>query len=238
VNVGTDHDTAAFAVESIRRWWNAAGRGDYPAARRLLITADAGGSNGYRARAWKTGLAALAAETGLEITVCHFPPGTERRRAAGAGPRPKLTNADRILATVLRAFSKGASGRTKAIIKAGLAAAAILKLLSNAKKNAEADPTLCKFVPNIDTIKASLSNLASKIKGGTATSGDAESTSNLLNSSRAAPGSRRRATPRCRGWAEPTAAMSDRQHLSTPALPLVLTRPLAVLTGCARDDLG
>src|SRR5438552_13786903 len=81
VNVGTDHDTAAFAVESIRRWWNAAGRGDYPAARQLLITADAGGSNGYRARAWKTGLAALAAETGLEITVCHFPPGTSKWNA-------------------------------------------------------------------------------------------------------------------------------------------------------------
>jgi hypothetical protein len=78
VNVGTDHDTAAFAVESIRRWWNAAGRGDYPAARRLLITADAGGSNGHRTRAWKTELAALAAETGLEITVCHFPPGTSK----------------------------------------------------------------------------------------------------------------------------------------------------------------
>ena len=78
VNVGTDHDTAAFAVESIRRWWNAAGRSDYPQARRLLITADAGGSNGYRTRAWKTELAALAAETGLEITVCHFPPGTSK----------------------------------------------------------------------------------------------------------------------------------------------------------------
>jgi transposase len=78
VNVGTDHDTAAFAVESIRRWWTAAGSGDYPAARRLLITADAGGSNGYRTRAWKTGLAALAAETGLAITCCHFPPGTSK----------------------------------------------------------------------------------------------------------------------------------------------------------------
>jgi hypothetical protein len=78
VSVGTDHDTAAFAVETIRRWWNARGRGDYPAARRLLVTADAGGSNGYRTRAWKTGLAALAAETGLEITVCHFPPGTSK----------------------------------------------------------------------------------------------------------------------------------------------------------------
>src|SRR5215472_1083040 len=78
VNVGTDHDTAAFAVESIRRWWRSAGGGEYPAARRLLITADAGGSNGYRTRAWKTGLAALAAETGLEITCCHFPPGTSK----------------------------------------------------------------------------------------------------------------------------------------------------------------
>jgi transposase len=78
VNVGTDHDTAAFAVESIRRWWDAAGSQDYPDARRLLITADAGGSNGYRTRAWKTGLAALAAETGLEITCCHFPPGTSK----------------------------------------------------------------------------------------------------------------------------------------------------------------
>ena len=61
MNVGTDHDTAAFAVESIRRWWNAAGQADYPQARRLLITADAGGSNGYRTRAWKAELAALAA---------------------------------------------------------------------------------------------------------------------------------------------------------------------------------
>src|SRR5487761_1553793 len=78
VNVGTDHDTAAFAVESIRRWWNAAGRDGYPQASRLLITADAGGSNGYRTRARKTGLAALAAGTGLAITVCHLPPGTSK----------------------------------------------------------------------------------------------------------------------------------------------------------------
>src|SRR4249920_257800 len=78
VNVGTDHDTAAFAIESIRRWWRGRGRLDYPAARRLLVTADAGGSNGYRTRAWKTGLADLARETGLEITCCHFPPGTSK----------------------------------------------------------------------------------------------------------------------------------------------------------------
>jgi hypothetical protein len=82
-NVGTDHDTAAFAVESIRRWWKAAGSSDYPAARRLLITADAGGSNGYRTRAWKMGLAALAAETGLQVTCCHFPPGTCQGRRSG-----------------------------------------------------------------------------------------------------------------------------------------------------------
>ncbi|GGU62746.1 hypothetical protein GCM10010259_61750 [Streptomyces daghestanicus] len=78
VSVGTDHDTAAFAVASIRRWWQARGRHDCPAATRLLITADAGGSNGYRTRAWKTELAALAAETGLAITVCHMPPGTSK----------------------------------------------------------------------------------------------------------------------------------------------------------------
>jgi hypothetical protein len=78
VNVGTDHDTAAFAVESVRRWWKAQGQADYPQARRLLVTADAGGSNGYRTRAWKAELAALAVETGLEVTVCHFPPGTSK----------------------------------------------------------------------------------------------------------------------------------------------------------------
>ena len=78
VNVGTDHDTAAFAVESIRRWWHAAGRAAYPGARRLLITADAGGSNGYRTRAWKAELAAFALQAGLAVTVCHFPPGTSK----------------------------------------------------------------------------------------------------------------------------------------------------------------
>jgi len=78
VNVGTDHDTAEFAVASIRRWWQARGRHDYPHATRLLVTADAGGSNGHRTRAWKTELAALAARTGLEITVCHMPPGTSK----------------------------------------------------------------------------------------------------------------------------------------------------------------
>jgi len=78
VSVGVDHDTAAFAVATLRRWWQQAGQMLYPQATRLLVTADAGGSNGYRVRAWKTELARLAAETGLEITVCHFPPGTSK----------------------------------------------------------------------------------------------------------------------------------------------------------------
>ena len=79
VSVGTDHDTAAFAVATIRRWWQPIGADRYPHADKLLITADAGGSNGYRIRLWKTELAALAAETGLAITVCHLPPGTSNR---------------------------------------------------------------------------------------------------------------------------------------------------------------
>ncbi len=78
VSVGDTADTAEFAVESIRRWWNQMGRARFPDADRLMITADAGGSNGYRLRAWKVYLAALAAETGLRITVCHYPPGTSK----------------------------------------------------------------------------------------------------------------------------------------------------------------
>ena len=78
VNVGTDHDTSVFAVESIRSWWRSRGRIDYPHADRLLVTADCGGSNSYRYRLWKAELAAFAAETGLTVTVCHFPPGTSK----------------------------------------------------------------------------------------------------------------------------------------------------------------
>jgi hypothetical protein len=78
VNVGTDADTGMFAVESIRRWWSTIGRLAYPDADRLLITADGGGSNGSRLRLWKTQLAELATETGLDITVCHLPPGTSK----------------------------------------------------------------------------------------------------------------------------------------------------------------
>jgi hypothetical protein len=89
VNVGTDHDTSAFAVASIRRWWAARGRIDYPDAGRLLITADCGGSNSYRYRVWKAELAAFAAETGLAVTVCHFPPGTSKwNKSAWPGGHP------------------------------------------------------------------------------------------------------------------------------------------------------
>lgn len=78
VNVGTDHDTGAFAVASIRGWWRFEGRRLYPNARQLLITADGGGSNGYRLRQWKTELQRLADSTELSISVCHFPPGTSK----------------------------------------------------------------------------------------------------------------------------------------------------------------
>lgn len=78
VNVGTDHDTATFAVASIRKWWLAQGRRAYPKARRLLITADAGGSNGWRLRLWKWELQRWADELRLPISVCHFPPGTSK----------------------------------------------------------------------------------------------------------------------------------------------------------------
>jgi Rhodopirellula transposase DDE domain len=78
VSVGIDHDTAAFAVESIRRWWWEMGQPRYPEARRLLITADCGGSNGYRVRLWRVELQKLADELGVTIQVCHFPPGTSK----------------------------------------------------------------------------------------------------------------------------------------------------------------
>jgi hypothetical protein len=78
VNVGTDHDTACFAVESIRRWWRQVGADAYPKARRLLVTADGGGSNGSRLRLWKAELARFADETGLAVTVVHLPPGTSK----------------------------------------------------------------------------------------------------------------------------------------------------------------
>jgi hypothetical protein len=78
VNVGTDGNTAALAVESVRRWQQLAGKAAYPQATRLLVTCDAGGSNAAASRGWKAGLAELARETGLDITVCHFPPGTSK----------------------------------------------------------------------------------------------------------------------------------------------------------------
>jgi hypothetical protein len=78
VNVGTDHDTGAFAVASIRGWWRFEGKKIYPKTHHLFITADGGGSNGYRLRLWKVGLQNLSNETGLSIKVCHFPPGTSK----------------------------------------------------------------------------------------------------------------------------------------------------------------
>jgi len=78
VSVGVDHDTAEFAVQSIRRWWRTMGRQTYPRAKRLLITADSGGSNGARLRLWKVELQKLADEIGLRVAVCHFPPGTSK----------------------------------------------------------------------------------------------------------------------------------------------------------------
>jgi hypothetical protein len=124
VNVGTDGNTAALAVESVRRWWNLVGRDAYPGATRLLVTCDAGGSNSSSSRAWKTGLAALAQETGLEITVCHFPPGTSKwnkiehklfcQITLGWRGRP-LTSYDVIISTI-----------SAVTTKAGLAVTAVL----------------------------------------------------------------------------------------------------------------
>jgi hypothetical protein len=78
VNVGIDHDTSEFAVESLRRWWRRMGRRAYPDATRLLVTADGGGSNGYRTRLWKLELQRFADESGLDITIAHYPPGTSK----------------------------------------------------------------------------------------------------------------------------------------------------------------
>jgi hypothetical protein len=78
VSVGIDHDTAQFATQSIRRWWQEMGQARFPKARELLVTADGGGSNGYRTRLWKVSLQTLADELGLALTVCHFPPGTSK----------------------------------------------------------------------------------------------------------------------------------------------------------------
>jgi hypothetical protein len=78
VSVGTDHDTASFAVQAIRRWWGTMGQDRYPQASRLMITADGGGSNGHRVRLWRIELQALADELRIPIAVCHLPPGTSK----------------------------------------------------------------------------------------------------------------------------------------------------------------
>jgi hypothetical protein len=86
VSVGIDHDTAEFAVETIRRWWRWMGQKQYPQAKRLLITADAGGSNGSRLRLWKTEIQNLADELKIPISICHFPPGTPRTQSLKPPP--------------------------------------------------------------------------------------------------------------------------------------------------------
>ena len=95
VSIGTDHDTSAFAVATLRTWWNTIGQQRYPQAGQLLICADSGGSNGNRTRAWKIELAAFAAETGLVVTVCHLPPGTSKwnKSSTGCSPRSPSTGA-------------------------------------------------------------------------------------------------------------------------------------------------
>jgi hypothetical protein len=96
VSVGIDHDTASFAVETIRRWWHAMGKEKYPQAKRLMITADGGRSNGSRLRLWKVELQRLADETGLAIAVSHFPPGTSKWNKSNTAcfPSSARTGAD------------------------------------------------------------------------------------------------------------------------------------------------
>lgn len=122
INVGVDHDTSAFAVASIRRWWAHSGSREYPGAERLLITADAGGSNSYRHRLWKAELGAFAAKAGLQVTVCHFPPGTSKwnkikHRLFSAitlnwRGRP-LTSHEVVLATINATRTRGGTKRAR-----------------------------------------------------------------------------------------------------------------------------
>lgn len=96
VNVGIDHETAEFAVESIRRWWRSIGSGLYPTSKELLIVADGGGSNGARNRLWKMQLQQLATETGLSITICLRPPANGIRLSIGSFPTfPLIGGANR-----------------------------------------------------------------------------------------------------------------------------------------------
>jgi hypothetical protein len=92
MSVGTDHDTAAFAVESIRRQWTTMGGPLYPDATRLLVTADCGGSNGYRTRLWKRELPQLADET--DLAICVFPPGTSKWNKVGTASSPMHSTDD------------------------------------------------------------------------------------------------------------------------------------------------
>jgi hypothetical protein len=126
VSVGIDHDTAQFAVETIRRWWLEMGRFVYPQATELLITADAGGSNGSRLRLWKVALQALANELGLRITVCHFPPGTSKWNKIEHRMFCQITENWRGQPLVSRAVVVNLIGQTKT--KAGLRIKAKLDL--------------------------------------------------------------------------------------------------------------
>jgi hypothetical protein len=101
-SVGVDHDTAAFAVATPRRWWEQVGRVAYPKAARLLVMADAGGSNGYRVRAWKTELAHFAAETGLAVTVCHFSDDLADLGSPPAPPRAAARTSSASSSTTIR----------------------------------------------------------------------------------------------------------------------------------------
>jgi hypothetical protein len=98
VSVGTDHDTSAFAVATLRTWWDTVGRARYPNAQRLLICADSGGANGSRVRAWKIELAAFAPDTALQVTVAHLPPepASRTRSSTDCSPRsPSTGDGDR-----------------------------------------------------------------------------------------------------------------------------------------------
>lgn len=127
VTVGMDHDTPAFAVSSIRRWWMAMGRRNYRGADSILITADCGGSNGYRPLAWKTELQKLANETGLKIQVCHFPPGTSKWNAIehrlfsfiSINWRGRMLNTFQTVVKLIRATNTAKGLKVRAVLDEG-----------------------------------------------------------------------------------------------------------------------
>ena len=114
VGVGVDHDTASFAAATLRRWWERMGRGTYPEARRLLVTADSGGSNSATGRLWKLELQRFADDTGLEVWVCHYPPGTSKWNVdSGRARRERVPDRGEGKATRRwRPCASGAAGST------------------------------------------------------------------------------------------------------------------------------